>query len=83
MILKVFTQPSCPKCPAAKKIIKEVSGKFTIEEYDTRTEDGLAEALTYDVLATPSIIVMDDKRNVLKEWRGEAPKLEELNAMLK
>ena len=78
MILKVFTQPSCSKCPAAKKTVEQVEDKFKVEYYDIKNEDGLAEALSYDVMATPSLIVMDDKNKVVKEWLGQAPSVEEL-----
>lgn len=78
MILKVFTQPSCPKCPAAKKVIAQVEDKFTVEYYDIKTEDGLAEALSFDVMATPSIVAINDKDKVVKEWLGTAPTMEEL-----
>ena len=78
MLLKVFTQPSCPKCPAAKKIIAQVENKFKIEYYDIKTEDGLAEALSFDVMATPSIVAIDDKDKVVKEWLGQAATVEDL-----
>jgi hypothetical protein len=79
MILKVFTQPSCPKCPAAKKIVAQVEDKFKIEQYDIKTEDGLTEALEYDVMATPSMVIIDSSKNkVLAEWRGQVPTVEEL-----
>jgi thiol-disulfide isomerase/thioredoxin len=78
MKLKVFTQPSCPKCPAAKKVVEQVEEKFKTEYYDIKTEDGLAEALSYDIMATPSLVIIDDKNRVVKEWRGQAPTVEEL-----
>ena len=77
MILKVFTQPTCPRCPAAKKVVAQVEDKFTVEQYDIKTEDGLSEALEYDVMATPSMIVID-KNKIVGEWRGQAPTVEEL-----
>lgn len=77
MILKVFTQPGCPRCPAAKKVVAQVEDKFKVEQYDIKTEDGLTEALGYDVMSTPSMIVLD-KNKVVGEWRGHAPTVEEL-----
>jgi glutaredoxin len=77
MIMKVFTQPGCPRCPAAKKVITEVEDKFKVEYYDIKTEDGLGEALEYDVMATPSMVVID-KNKVIAEWRGQSPTVEEL-----
>jgi glutaredoxin len=78
MIMKVFTQPSCPRCPAAKKIVAQVENKFNVEQYDIKTDDGLAEALSYDLMATPSIVILDDKGNVAAEWRGESPTVDDL-----
>jgi glutaredoxin len=78
MKLKVFTQPNCSKCPAAKKVVSQVEDKFEIEYYDIKTEDGLAEALSYDIMATPSLVVINDKDHVVKEWFGQTPTVEEL-----
>ena len=83
MKLKLFTQPSCPRCPAAKAVVKQVEDKFQVEHHDIQTEDGLAEALSYDVMATPSIIILNHDNEIISEWRGEAPALEELNRLLK
>jgi glutaredoxin len=83
MILKMFTQPSCPRCPAAKAIVKQIEHKVKVENYDIKTVEGLTEALEYDVLSTPSIIVFNHDNEVLGEWRGEAPSLEDLNKILK
>ena len=83
MILKLFTKPDCVKCPAAKKVVKEVEHKVTVENHDITTEDGLTEALQYDVMSTPSIIVLNHDNDVVGEWRGEAPSLEVLNSILK
>ncbi len=83
MILKLFTQPSCPKCPAAKAVVKQIEHKVKVEQYDIKTEDGLAEALEYNVMATPSIVVLDHDKNVLGEFLGQAPTIDELNKVLK
>jgi glutaredoxin len=77
LTMKVFTQPTCPKCPAAKKVVAQVEDKFAVEQYDIKTEDGLTEALEYDVMSTPSIVILD-KNKVVAEWRGQSPTVEEL-----
>lgn len=82
MILKLFTQPSCPKCPAAKSLVKQIEHKVKVEEYDIKTEEGLAEALEYNVLSTPSIIVLDREKNIIGEFIGRNPSLEELNKII-
>jgi len=83
MLLKIFTQPNCPKCPAAKAVVKQVENKVKIENYDIKTVEGLTEALEYDVLSTPSIIILDHDNNILGRWNGETPLLEDLNKILK
>ncbi len=83
MKLKLFTQPTCPRCPAAKQLVTKVESKAQIEYHDIKTEDGLAEALEYDIMATPSIIIVDHDNDVVGSWRGEVPSLEDLNKVLK
>ncbi|MGV8141268.1 MAG: thioredoxin family protein [Candidatus Woesearchaeota archaeon] len=83
MKLKVFTQPSCPKCPAAKKVVEQFEDKLKVEYYDIKTEDGLAEALSHDIMSTPSVLVIDDKDRVIKEWVGQSPNLDELSKIVK
>lgn len=81
MILKVFTQPNCPKCPAAKALVRQLmtsSSQLKVEEYDVATVDGLAEASFYAVLATPSLILCDLRGQEVSGWRGEVPTIENL-----
>ncbi len=82
-MVKMFTQPSCPRCPAAKKVIAQIEHKVRVEEFDVKTPDGLAEALEYGIMATPSVVILDEEQNVMKEWNGVAPTLEEMNKILK
>lgn len=82
MILKLFTQPLCPKCPAAKAVVKQIEHKAKIENYDLKTEEGLAEALYYNVFSTPSIVILDHDKNIIKEFLGVLPSIEELNDIL-
>jgi len=86
MIIKLFTQPNCPKCPVAKALVRQLtvnSKQLGVEEFDVSTVDGLAEASFYTVMATPTILVCDDKGKVVKDWRGETPSLSEITAFLK
>jgi hypothetical protein len=83
MKLKLFTQPTCAKCPAAKLVVKQVEHKVTVENYDIKTEMGLTEALSYDIMTTPSIVILDHEDNVLAEWKSVVPSLEDLNKILK
>lgn len=83
MILKLFTQPSCPRCPVAKTVVKQVEHKVKVESYNIKTVEGLTEALEYNVLSTPSIIVFNHDNDILARWHGETPSLEDLNNVLK
>ena len=83
MILKLFTQPTCPKCPAAKQLVKQIENKFQVENYDIKTEEGLAEALSYDIMSTPSIVITDHDNNVIGEWKSIVPTIDDINKVLK
>lgn len=81
MILKVFTKPDCPNCPAAKELIKKLRVtrcELQVEEYDVSTVDGLAEASFYSVMATPSLILCDGSGKEIHSWRGNVPPLKEI-----
>jgi thioredoxin 1 len=62
MELKVFTLPTCPVCPVAKKVAAEVAQKFGVafREVNMATEEGLKEGLAYQIMSTPSIIIDDE-----------------------
>lgn len=85
MILKVFTQPNCPNCLAAKTLADQCQknadwGK--VEVYDVTTVDGLAEASFYTVMATPTVLLCDSQGKIIRDWRGKAPGLDELKKHL-
>ena len=79
MKLKVFTKTDCPKCPIAKELGQKIEkeGK-TVEWFDLDQEEGLTEAVYFDVLSTPSLIVTDEDDEVIKAWRGEVPQYKEV-----
>lgn len=62
MELKVFTMKTCPNCPAAKQLAKEVASKYNVgyREIDISTPDGEIEGLMYQIMSTPSIAIDDD-----------------------
>jgi len=82
MILKIFTQPICPNCPPAKELEKQLSNKvikqLRVESYNTTSVEGMAEAAFYQVMGTPTILLVDDKGGIVAEWRGKVPKKEEV-----
>ncbi len=79
MIVKVFIQKSCPKCPKAKKIAERLEEeKIPVFYFDIGTIDGLAESQLYQVLSTPSIIILDKDGKEIASFRGEVPSFEKI-----
>ena len=70
MTIKLFVKRDCPRCPAAKKAVEGIEN---IEVYSVDEADGLAEASFYGVLATPTVLVLDETDREIAAWRGEAP----------
>jgi thioredoxin-related protein len=50
--------------------------------YDLDTADGLAEASYYGVLSTPTMIIEDDNENMLADFRGTVPSLQQVKNTL-
>ena len=77
MKLKIFTKPDCPNCPAAKILGKKLETQGAkVDWFDLSEDKGLSEAVYFDVLSTPTLIVIDDKDNEIKSWRGEVPQMD-------
>lgn len=70
MSIKLFVKQDCPRCPAAKHAVEGID---EVEIYSVDEVDGLAEASFYGVLATPTLLVLDDADREVAAWRGEAP----------
>lgn len=62
MELKIFTLPTCPTCPEAKRIAQEVSAKFGVKcvEIDLSTSEGGLVGLMYQIMSTPSLALDDE-----------------------
>ncbi|MDR2468820.1 MAG: thiol reductase thioredoxin [Spirochaetaceae bacterium] len=54
--LILFTRPACPACPAAKKAAAQLS--VPVEVINADTDEGLAEATRYNVMSTPTAILL-------------------------
>jgi len=79
MEVKLFIKEDCPRCPAAKRACEGVQN---VEIYDVASIDGLAEASFYNVMATPSVLVLDSSGKEIAAWRGEAPDRAEIHAIM-
>ena len=85
MILKIFTQPDCPKCPPAKALARQLitsNLQLTTELFDVATVDGMAEGAFYQVMSTPTVLLTDNEGKVVGEWRGKSPSKEEILSKL-
>jgi len=83
MIVKVFWQKNCSHCPSAKKLGKTLEKEgVKVEYHDVSMPDGLAEAMFYDVLSTPSLIITDNKKKEITAWRGKTPNLKDVKKFL-
>jgi len=80
MSILLFTKQNCPLCPAAKEVARRAALKLSmeVEEHDIDSIEGLAEAMFYSVLSTPSIVIADKDGNEISAWRGKAPNEEEV-----
>lgn len=83
MILKIFWQKNCPNCPPAKELGKKLEKEIKVELHDVETVDGLAEAAYFNVLSTPTLILVDEEGKEIASWRGRVPKEEEIRKFLK
>jgi small redox-active disulfide protein 1 len=58
--IEVFTSPTCPHCPAAKKIAQKVASNredVKVVETSTYTKDGQHRAREFDVRSVPTLFV--------------------------
>lgn len=56
----LFTSPTCPHCPSAKKFIysfKNERSDFELIEYSTLSRDGQKKAEKYNVMSVPTFII--------------------------
>ncbi|MEE8402762.1 MAG: thioredoxin family protein [Candidatus Hydrothermarchaeaceae archaeon] len=79
MKVKLFWQKNCSKCPPSKEVCKsiEVDG-IDVEYFDIQSVDGMAEAAFYNVLSTPTTVVVNKEEDELLCWRGETPDREKI-----
>ena len=71
----LFTQPTCPQCPAAKEAVNCVCNEKNVEvkEINVKTDEGLMDAIKYNILSTPTAIVIEGNK-VVKAIRGYVSK---------
>ena len=55
---------------------------FDVKEYRLETVNGLAEGIFHGVIATPTLIVVDEDGKNIAAWRGKLPDPAGLHAVL-
>jgi arsenate reductase-like glutaredoxin family protein len=82
MLVKIFWQPDCPKCPRAKELGEVLKKEgIEVELFNIKEVDGLAESIFYDVLSTPSIVLVENNEKKAA-WYGEVPEIENIKDLL-
>jgi len=72
--VKIFVKEECPRCPAAKELgARLTAAGRPVNYYDVDTAAGLAEASFFGVMATPTIVIVDEDEEVAAVWRSEVP----------
>jgi len=78
-LVKFFSRENCPNCVPVKEIMKELQQNgITVQQFDIDSVDGRAEAMFYDVMGTPSTVMVDKKGNELLSWRSKVPSAGEI-----
>ena len=76
MTVKIFWQPECPKCPQAKELGEKLKDYgASVELFNVKEVEGLAESIFFDVLSTPSVVVVENGHKKAA-WYGEVPEFE-------
>lgn len=71
--VKIFTTPTCPRCPEAKAVVKEIEKKYDIGVEEIDLSQDLITGLQYQVASAPSIAIND-----YIVARGSVPRKDEL-----
>jgi len=75
-VIEVFTSPTCPHCPRALLMAKEVASSMPgiqVVEQSTATPQGFAKAALYNVQAVPTVFI-----NGKRAFVGAPPSVEAL-----
>ena len=78
MLIKIFVSDNCPNCPQSKELGRELIAKgLNVEFHNVKTPDGLAESLMFDIMGTPSTVIIKNSK-VLESFPAKTPKIEEV-----
>jgi len=74
--IKIFWQENCPNCTKAKDLGKILAEELEVQYYNVNTVDGLSEACLYQVMSTPTIILVSENKEEIESWRGIVPEID-------
>jgi len=80
-VIEVFTSPTCPHCPSALLMAKELAAQMPgirVVEQSTATAQGFAKAAFYNVQSVPTIYI-----NGKRAFVGAPPSIEALRQALR
>jgi len=81
--IKIFHKHTCARCPAALELGQELQKRgVVVELIDTDTAQGKAEAIWYDVMSLPVIVITTECREELKKWTVSMPHINDVMALL-
>lgn len=81
--IKLLTSPTCPYCPRAREVVKQLAKEdrdVIALELSVTTDEGLEEAMRFGISGVPAIIIndrevllgvprMSDLRRVVERYR--------------
>ena len=82
--IEVFTSPTCPHCPGAKKAVEEVVSKrddVSYRELSTVTKEGSEKAKAFQIYSVPTIFIKGPAVDEILAIRG-VPSIEKLNELI-
>jgi glutaredoxin len=64
--ITLFTQPNCPRCPGVKAALEELKAQrdFEYRELNTVTDDGMYEAVKYNFMTTPALVIGNTAKEI-------------------
>jgi len=82
MQIKIFWQPECLKCPKIKELgeILKKEG-YEVQLFNVKEVEGMAESIYYDVLSTPSVVVVENGEQKAS-WLDEVPAVESIKGLI-
>lgn len=83
-VISLFTSPTCPFCPAAKKVVDEVKQErkdIIVKEFDSGTPEGKVESMKHGIQSVPTIFVQGPKHPEVLGFRGAPSKKRLLQAV--